>query len=159
MSHLRILIHDPALIPLYEKAIEAFNSSKQETHRDSGFDVYTPKSFIAYGHSLSNSLDTQISCVVYGSDGTPQPYYMYPRSSISKTPLRLSNCVGIIDSGYRGHLIGKFDNLDKCAYSPTTHSRLLQICSHNLMPFESVTIVESLDETKRGSGGFGSTGK
>ena len=36
-------------------------------------------------------------------------YYMYPRSSLSKTKLRLANSVGIIDSGYRGNLIGMFD--------------------------------------------------
>ena len=159
MSHLRILIHDPALIPLYEKAIEKFNESRSDTHQDSGFDVYTPNTILTHGSSMANSLDTQISCAVYGSDGTPQPYYMYPRSSISKTPFRLANCVGIIDSGYRGHLIGKFDNIGSEAHPMTQHSRLLQICSHNLLPFASVTIVSELDDTTRGSGGFGSTGK
>ena len=139
--------------------IEKFNASKSDTHRDSGFDVYTPESLLAYGHSIANSMDTQISCAVYSSNGTPLPYYMYPRSSISKTPLRLANCVGIIDSGYRGHLIGKFDNLHSNAYAVSKHSRLLQICSHNLLPFETVTIVTELDDTTRGSGGFGSTGK
>ena len=32
-------------------------------------------------------------------------YYLYPRSSISKTPLRMSNSTGIIDAGYRGEII------------------------------------------------------
>ena len=159
MSHLRILIHDPTLLPLYEKAIEKFNASTSDTHQDSGFDIYTPKTILTNGQSMSNSLDTQISCAVYGSHGRPQPYYMYPRSSVSKTPFRLANCVGIIDSGYRGHLIGKFDNISSGEHQMTQHSRLLQICSHNLLPFESVTIVTELDDTKRGSGGFGSTGK
>ena len=36
---------------------------------------------------------------------------MYPRSSIYKTPLRLANNTGIIDSGYRGNLMGAFDNI------------------------------------------------
>ena len=44
---------------------------------------------------------------------TPCGYYLYPRSSTgSKTPLRLSNSIGVIDSGYRGNLIACFDNID-----------------------------------------------
>ena len=37
----------------------------------------------------------------------PCSYFMYPRSSISKTPLRLINSVGIIDKDYRGNVMGK----------------------------------------------------
>ena len=38
-------------------------------------------------------------------------YYLYPRSSVVKTPLRLANSVGIIDSGYRGNIKAVFDNI------------------------------------------------
>ena len=87
-------------------------------------------------------------------------YYMYPRSSISKTPLILANHVGIIDSGYRGNLIGAFRNLSDYNYVVEKNTRLLQICHPSLSPF----IVELVDESdlsgsKRGEGGFGSTGK
>ena len=45
-------------------------------------------------------------------NGKPTAYYLYPRSSMgSKTPLRLSNSVGIIDAGYRGNIIGVVDNI------------------------------------------------
>lgn len=158
MSHLFICIHDDSLIPIYEKAVNDFNNAVNNIHRDSGFDIYTPTSFAIMGNTIG-TLDTMISCAVYGDDGTPQPYYMYPRSSISKTPLRLANSVGIIDSGYRGHLIGKFDNIYRDAYVVSNGLRYLQICSHNLLPFKSVHIVKSLDKTERGNGGFGSTGK
>ena len=158
MSHLFICVHDDAVRSKYETAISKFNEALNSVHRDSGFDVYTPQSFAIMGHEMG-SLDTMISCAVYGDDGSPQPYYMYPRSSISKTPLRLANSVGIIDSGYRGHLIGKFDNIGRNAYVVSDSARYLQICSHNLLPFKSVRIVDSLDETERGTGGFGSTGR
>lgn len=158
MSHLFLCIHDETIVPLYEKAVQAFNASLNDTHRDSGFDLYTPKSFAIMGHE-TGTLDTMVSCAVYGDDGEPQPYYMYPRSSISKTPLRLANSVGIIDSGYRGHLMGKLDNIDRSAYVVSNNARYLQLCSHNLLPFKSIRIVSDLDETTRGTGGFGSTGK
>lgn len=158
MSHLFISIHDETLRPIYQKAIERFNASMEDTHRDSGFDIYTPKSFYIMGHDIG-TLDTMISCAVYGDNGEPQPYYMYPRSSISKTPLRLANSVGIIDSGYRGNIMGKFDNIGENAYVVSENARYLQLCSHNLLPFKSVRIVDDLDSTTRGGGGFGSTGK
>lgn len=103
-------------------------------------------------------------------------FYVYARSSISKTPLRLANNVGIIDAGYRGHLIGMFDNTMNASYTHSNkqsasfpvpsyflpaYSRLLQICGPSLEPIY-VNIVESFDElgpsTSRGNGGFGSSG-
>lgn len=90
-------------------------------------------------------------------------YYLYPRSSLgTKSTLRLSNSVGIIDSGYRGNIIAAFDNhgndhvIDK-------GDRVVQICPPDLCHPIKVEIVDSEadlgNETARGSGGFGSTGK
>jgi len=95
-------------------------------------------------------------------------YYMYPRSSISKIPLRLANNVGIIDAGYRGHLIGMFDVLLSYNnknisgdYFGNKYDRYLQICSPGLEPI-IVEIVERKEDlgnlTIRGDGGFGSSG-
>jgi len=83
---------------------------------------------------------------------------MYPRSSISKTPLRLANSVGIIDSGYRGELQAPVDNFSCQKYIVEEGQRLFQICSGDLTPFFNIKIVDSLDQTDRGAGGFGSTG-
>lgn len=98
-------------------------------------------------------------------------FYMYPRSSLSKTQLRLANSVGIIDSGYRGNLTGMFDvvNINKenrnntnADYIGKAYERYVQICAPGLVPI-IVKIVKSLKElgdiTQRGEGGFGSTGK
>ena len=85
---------------------------------------------------------------------------MYPRSSISKTPLRLANSVGIIDSGYRGNLCAAVDNIQTDPFQVTIHQRLFQICSPSLTPL-IVKVIDDIDyfeETSRGHGGFGSTG-
>jgi dUTP pyrophosphatase len=89
-------------------------------------------------------------------------YYMYPRSSTgSKTALRMANSVGIIDSGYRGNLMGCFDvitNTNSPSYFDK-YTSLVQICAPSLVPIV-ILIVDDLDEnTERGNGGFGSTGK
>jgi dUTP pyrophosphatase len=92
-------------------------------------------------------------------------YYMHPRSSVSKTKLRLANATGIIDSGYRGHLMGMFDLINLFGneeYAVEKYDRLLQICAPGLVPIvvEIVNTFEELgSQTERGSGGFGSTGR
>lgn len=85
-------------------------------------------------------------------------YFLYPRSSLSKSPLRLSNSVGIIDSSYRGEIIACVDNTSDENYTIKKGERLFQLCSPNLEPV-NYTIKYELSKTKRGDGGFGSTGK
>ena len=91
----------------------------------------------------------------------PCAFYLYPRSSTgSKTPLRLANSVGIIDSGYRGDIMAVFDNISPQPFHVESNTRLVQICVPTLEPI-IVTVVDTLEElgkTQRGSGGFGSTG-
>jgi dUTP pyrophosphatase len=122
-----------------------------------------------------NKLDLQVCCSarMYLDSGKNfnTGYYMYPRSSLSKTQLRLANSVGIIDAGYRGHLMGMFDvvNIDPCKkndmeadYCGNVYDRYLQICAPGLVPIivEIVNSKQDLgDETERGEGGFGSTGR
>ena len=58
---------------------------------------------------------------------------MYPRSSMgSRTPLRMSNSVGIIDSGYRGNIIGIVDNRSNEDYVVEKGTILFQACSQTL---------------------------
>jgi dUTP pyrophosphatase len=85
-------------------------------------------------------------------------YYLYPRSSLSKTPLRLANSVGIIDSSYRGELIAAVDNISEEDFDIKQGQRLFQLCSPTLEPI-NYTVTNELSETKRGDCGFGSTGK
>ena len=89
----------------------------------------------------------------------PVGYFLYPRSSTgTKTPLRLANSVGVIDAGYRGNYIAAFDNIRPLDFKVEKEQRLVQICPPNLTYPLRVELVEELDETERGGGGFGSTG-
>tara|TARA_Y100000287_G_C14052221_1_gene271806 strand:- start:56 stop:544 length:489 start_codon:yes stop_codon:yes gene_type:complete len=158
--YLKIQINDSSITGLYDNSIQIFNDKLNDTHRDSGFDLFVPSQLNAVSHETTK-IDHKVACAVYKCvDGEliPSAYYMYPRSSISKSPLRLANSVGIIDSGYRGNLIAKVDNIHNEDYFIQESTRLMQVCAPDLSPFASVEIVESLDDTSRGSGGFGSTG-
>ena len=81
---------------------------------------------------------------------------LFPRSSVHKTGLTLSNGVGVIDSGYRGEIRAVF-YVPEGAKPYAVGDRCAQLV---VMPFPQVQIVEAdaLSETERGGGGFGSTG-
>jgi len=97
---------------------------------------------------------------------------IFPRSSIRKTGLDLSNSVGVCDSGYRGELQATFNKVyggnrfyDETKNTEDTSNdfykvgdRIAQIIIIPYPPIE-FTEVEELSNTERGEGGFGSTGK
>lgn len=153
---------------LKQKYISAANKHNDKIfnsplHIDAGFDLYETETE-EYNKGERNVSDYEIKCsasIVTATGTYNTGYYLYPRSSISKTPLRLSNGTGIIDSGYRGNIMGAFDCF-RSEYYVTKYDRLLQICAPSLMPIV-VNIVESEfelgEETLRGAGGFGSTGR
>ena len=81
---------------------------------------------------------------------------LFPRSSVYKTSMVLSNCVGVIDSGYRGEIMMKFRSTESNkAYE--VGDRVGQLI---IMPYPQVELeeVDSLSSTDRGKGGYGSTG-
>jgi dUTP pyrophosphatase len=141
-------------------AVEEHNRQVRTSHPNSGFDLFSPEDITTNKSSVK--LDTQIICSMIDVNKQDCGFYLYPRSSISKTNLRLANSVGIIDSGYRGHLLAIFDTHQNENVSTTIekHSRLLQICGGDLQPFivQVIDDVMLLGETNRGTGGFGSTG-
>jgi dUTP pyrophosphatase len=84
---------------------------------------------------------------------------VFPRSSIRKYELALSNSVGVIDSGYRGELQATFkktNGLDSLAYKVGDRIAQIMIIPHPDIQFEEA---DELSDTERGDGGFGSTGK
>jgi dUTP pyrophosphatase len=97
----------------------------------------------------------------------PQGYVglLFPRSSISKKQQFLTNCVGVIDSGYRGEIMAKFKPV------MGTYDTILELFESNeyqvgdrivqmiIIPYPQIEFeeVEELSETERGYGGFGST--
>ena len=97
---------------------------------------------------------------------------VFPRSSIRKTGLQLSNSVGVIDSGYRGELQATFnkvfggeamyDEMKVNEIQPNDFYKVgdrvaqIMIIPHPPIEFEEA---DELSDTERGDGGFGSTGK
>lgn len=134
---------------------------------DSGFDLFLPEANKQFTSNAVNKVDFQVRCsaqIVSSYNVNCEyytGYYMYPRSSLSKTALRLANSTGIIDAGYRGHLIGMFD-CNRDGFQTEQYDRLVQVCAPNLMPI-FVNIVDTIEElgpnTSRGNGGFGSSGR
>ena len=139
--------------PLYEEQIKKGNSKK-----DSGIDLFCPRTVVIPPGEIK-LIDMEVKCAVY-KNGEPCPYYMYSRSSTPiKYGLILGNSVGIIDCGYRGNLMASFYNTKKEPVTISQGTRLVQICMPNLSYDFSRKLVDKLDSTERGEGGFGSTGK
>ncbi len=123
----------------------------------------------AAGYDLYACSDEEIKiaphCTVKVGTGLsvaiPEGYFgaVYARSGLSaKKGLRPANCVGVIDSDYRGELIVALHNDTDAERMIEKNERIAQFV---VMPYLSVEFQESeeLDDTERGSGGFGSTGK
>lgn len=134
-------LHENAVIPKYSKI------------GDAGMDL-----------TITREIENTTFSVSYGfgiAIEIPKGYVglIFPRSSVRNTDLILSNCVGVIDSGYRGELQATFkktSGLDSIKYK--VGERGAQII---ILPYPQVSIIEAdqLSDTQRGEGGFGSTGK
>jgi dUTP pyrophosphatase len=85
--------------------------------------------------------------------------YIYARSGLAiKNGITLSNCVGVVDSDYRGEVKVGLINLSDKDYTVVNGERIAQmVIAPVIIP--EVSEVEELDETERNAGGFGSTGK
>ena len=148
--------HDEFLQSVYGST----GSSKQFTS-DVGFDLYLPED-VFVGPKETKFINLGVRAEYKSNiDGTYYGYQLYPRSSISKTKLRLANSVGIIDPNYRGYLIAAVDNISDEEQVLKKGERYFQLCFVPLEKPNAVEIIkeEELSTTDRGAGGFGSTGK
>ena len=114
---------------------------------DAGMDVFAitkteKEKYLEYGTGLSFEIPEDYFCLIF------------PRSSVSKKDLVLANCVGVLDSGYRGELKLRFKKLGDEVYG--IGDKVGQII---ILPYPEIEIqeVDELSETKRGEGGFGSS--
>ncbi len=142
---------DESLREWYEERIIKHNEKCKDPYADSGFDLAIPEDRIV---NTNIFIDFKIKGAMY-KDNIPSAYFLYPRSSISKTQFRLANSTGIIDRGYRGNLGAFFDSMGHSTMEKG--QRIVQLCSPTLEPFE-VKLVTSLSLTERGENGFGSSG-
>lgn len=134
-------LHPNAVIPSYSKP------------GDAGMDLTITEVFkntdkeISYGFGIALEIPSGYVGLVF------------PRSSIRKNDLLLTNSVGVIDSGYRGEIQATFKKTDgnmSIVYEPGERGAQIMI-----IPYPTIKLVESdeLSDTERGDGGFGSTGK
>ena len=167
--HLKMYIQDENLKTAYVSSAQKHNNNMlNNPFPDAGFDLFTPETMVA-NCLVTSKINFGVKCSAFMVDNTipdrsytlPSGFYMYPRSSTgSKTPLRLTNSVGIIDSGYRGNLMSFFDNIRTVDYTIQSMDKLVQICAPSLLPIivDIVNLEYELgDMTIRGEGGFGST--
>ena len=138
--------------PLNDLAKKYYSKHNHFHKGDAGLDLYILKDqTIKAGETVKIKLG--ISCENIDGKG----YLLFPRSSISKTPLRLANSIGLIDWGYRGEIMAVCDNIKDYDFSISKGDRLFQIVSSDMSSIE-FEIANELSVTTRVSGGFGSTG-
>lgn len=120
---------------------------------DAGFDLT----------AISVTEDRKRNIVTYGTGiavEIPEGYvgYIFPRSSVYKHQVSLANCVGVIDSGYRGEIKFMFRIVQPHISRYSIGDKIGQII---IRPYPEIQFEEadSLGESDRGEGGFGSTGR
>lgn len=134
-------LHPNAVIPSYSKDGDAgMDLTITEIYHNTSSDV-------TYGFGLAMEIPKGFVGLVF------------PRSSIRKTDLLLTNSVGVIDSGYRGEIQATFKKTDKNgSLIYDIGERGAQII---IIPYPKINFIvsEELSSSERGDGGFGSTGK
>ena len=122
---------------------------------DAAADLYAMETTVIQGNTLGNKIRTGVKIQL------PEGWlaFILPRSSIgAKTPLRLSNSVGLIDSGYRGELGILYDNISDTPYTINAGDRIAQLLVMPSYRFQA-KVVDILADSDRGEGGFGASGK
>ena len=140
---LPIQLEDGAQVPTY-----AHDS-------DAAADLYAADTVVVEPHTLANKIRTGVHIQL------PEGWvaFILPRSSIgAKTPLRLSNSAGVIDAGYRGSLGVLYDNIGNEPYTINAGDRIAQLLVMPSYRFKA-KVVDSLEDSDRGSTGFGDSGK
>ena len=124
----------------------------------------------AAGMDLRACLDTSLTLNPGDRVGVPTGFaialpgpewvaYIFARSGLGiKNGITLPNCVGVIDSDYRGEIIVALTNLSDTPYTIQPGDRVAQLVISPVVQAQ-ISLVDELDETGRGAGGFGSTGR
>ena len=139
---LPIQLEDGAQVPTY-----AHDS-------DAAADMYAMEDTTISAHSIGTPVKTGVHIQL------PEGWmaFVLPRSSIgAKTPLRLSNSAGVIDSGYRGEVRALYDNIGDEPFQIHKGDRIAQMLVMPSYRFKA-NVVDSLEDSDRGEAGFGSTG-
>lgn len=138
--------------------VDTENGAKVPTYAhetDAAADLYAMADQVIVAHTYGNKIGTGVKIQL------PEGWLamILPRSSMgTKTPLRLSNSVGLIDSGYRGELGVLYDNTSDMDYKINAGDRIAQLLVMPSHRFQA-EVVNSLEDSDRGETGFGDSGK
>ena len=136
-------LNENAVIPSYAKS------------GDAGMDLVAT--------SIISETQTQITYGIGLAMEIPKGFVglIFPRSSVRKTRLMLSNCVGVVDSGYRGELQATFNKVNQNSQAENDYKVGDRVAQIMIIPHPPIEFdeVDELSDTERGEGGFGSTGK
>ena len=139
--------------PLDKKVWDLYENHGHFYEGDAGLDLY-----IVSKQTIDPNESTLIHLGISCENLDNKPYMLMPRSSIAKTPLRLSNSIGLIDAGYRGEIMAAVDNIKNIPFTLDVGQRLFQLVGMDGSEI-NFELVKNLSASSRGSGGFGSTGK
>ena len=121
-----------------------YKNHKHFHQGDAGLDVY-----IVEDQIINPGETTRIKLGISCENIHRKAYFLMPRSSISKTPLRLANSVGLIDSGYRGEIMAAVDNIKDIPHRLEVGQRLFQIVAMDGSEIH-FDLTEELSQTSRG---------
>ena len=142
-------------VPILVKRADVEAKLPTKAHEgDAGWDLYSLYDYTINPHEtvkVDTGLNFQLPEGTFGA--------IYARSGLStKQGLRPANCVGVCDSGYRNNYIVPLYNDSDEVRTIHKHDRIAQLIIQPFIQTE-LTEVDTLDETERGSGGFGSSGR
>jgi len=125
---------------------------------NAGYDLLTAEDYVGEP-GTPHLLNLGVKAMMVNEAGEPVHYWLLPRSSIYKTGHMMANSVGVIDNTYRGVLKAPVVALTHATTGFTAGERHFQILAPDMGHIYKVLRVDSLPDTERGEGGFGSTGR
>lgn len=134
----------------------------KKLHADAVIPKYAKESDAGLDLTATSIISEDLLRIVYGTGiaiEIPEGFVglVFPRSSIRKYELVLSNSVGVIDAGYRGEIQATFLKTDMTGDFYKVGDRIAQII---IMEYPTVVFqeVQELSDSERGTGGHGSSG-
>ncbi len=146
-----------ALLPTTPEATTFYSTGERDTE-NAGIDLFVPE-LTTFEPGEKKLISMRVKARMTDASGNQVHYWMPPRSSISKTGLLLLNSIGVIDKTYRGELMAFLWNTTANVVEVKKGDRLVQIVAPDMGAIGNVSVVTSLDDTVRGEGGFGSSGR
>jgi len=148
------------VVPNNEDIANLYKNHSHYNEGDSGIDLFCSEDIIIKAGE-TKKIKFDISCEIVcknNNDLYNISYYLLPRSSIVKTPLRMANSIGLIDAYYRDNICAVVDNIKDFDFEVKKGTRLFQLVVPSLKPFNKLEVSNKfLNPNKNRNGGFGST--